>query len=122
MLRTREPGGTRAGAHTVTTTVSTQGSTTLAVTGTGSETVTDGDVFTVAGVYAVNPQTRESTGSLQQFVVTSAATATAGAYTLTVSPAMYTAGQTLATIDAAYDCATLVSTGAAWIVKNRDIA
>ena len=92
--------GTRAGAHTVTTTVSTQGSTTLAVTGTGSETVTDGDVFTVAGVYAVNPQTRESTGSLQQFVVTSAATATAGAYTLTVSPAMYTAGQTLATIDA----------------------
>lgn len=29
---------------------------------------------------------------------------------------------TLATIDAAYDCATLVSTGSAWIVLNRDIA
>jgi len=92
--------GTRAGAHTITTTVSTQGSTTIAVTGAGTETVTDGDVFTVAGVYAVNPQTRESTGSLQQFVVTTAATATGGAYTLTVSPAMYTAGQALATIDA----------------------
>lgn len=29
---------------------------------------------------------------------------------------------TLATLDAQYDCATLVSTGAAWIVENRDIA
>lgn len=29
---------------------------------------------------------------------------------------------TYAAIDAAYDCATLVSTGAAWIIKNRDIA
>ena len=29
---------------------------------------------------------------------------------------------TLATIDAQYDCATLVSTGAHWIVLNRDIA
>lgn len=91
--------GTRAGAHTITTTVSTQGSTTILVTGTGTETVTAGDVFTVASVYAVNPQTRESTGSLQQFVVTSAAVAVGGAYTLTVSPAMYTAEQALATIN-----------------------
>ena len=30
-----------------------------------------GDVFTIAGVYSVNPQTRQSTGRLQQFVVTS---------------------------------------------------
>lgn len=91
--------GTRAGAHTITTTVSTQGSTTILVTGTGTETVTAGDVFTVADVYAVNPQTRESTGSLQQFVVTTATAAVGGAYTLTVSPAMYTAEQALATIN-----------------------
>ena len=58
-----------------------------------------GDVFTVAGVYAVNPQTRESTGSLQQFVVTAAASGSSTA-TLTVSPAMYTADQALATINA----------------------
>ena len=31
-----------------------------------------------AGVYAVNPQTRQSTGSLQQFVVTADATASSG--------------------------------------------
>ena len=30
-----------------------------------------GDVFTIASVYAVNPQTRETTGHLRQFVVTS---------------------------------------------------
>jgi len=56
-------------------------------------------VFTVAGVYAVNPQTRETTGSLQQFVVTAAASGSSTA-TLSVSPAMYTADQALATIDA----------------------
>ena len=85
---------------TVTSTVSTQGSTTLGISFTGSsKTWNVGDVFTVAGVYAVNPQTRESTGSLQQFVVTAAASGSSTA-TLTVSPAMYTADQALATIDA----------------------
>ena len=85
---------------TVTSTVSTQGSTTLGISFTGSsKTWNVGDVFTVANVYAVNPQTRESTGSLQQFVVTAAASGSSTA-TLTVSPAMYTADQALATIDA----------------------
>jgi hypothetical protein len=85
---------------TVTSAVSTQGSTSLAISFTGSsKTWNVGDVFTVAGVYAVNPQTRETTGSLQQFVVTAAASGSSTA-TLSVSPAMYTADQALATIDA----------------------
>jgi len=85
---------------TVTSAVTTQGSTSLAISFTGSsKTWNVGDVFTVAGVYAVNPQTRESTGSLQQFVVT-AATSGSSTATLTVSPAMYTSDQALATIDA----------------------
>jgi len=91
--------GTRTGAHTVTTTVSSQGATSIAITGTGSQTIKKGDVFTIAGVYSVNPQTRESTGSLQQFVATADATATGGAYTVSVSPAIYTASQALATVD-----------------------
>jgi hypothetical protein len=91
--------GTRTGAHTVTTTVSTQGATTVAITGTGTQTIKKGDVFTIANVFAVNPQTRESTGSLQQFVATADATAVAGAYTVSVSPAIYTSGQALATVD-----------------------
>jgi hypothetical protein len=91
--------GTRTGAHTVTTTVATQGASTIAITGTGSQIIKKGDVFTIAGVYAVNPQTRESTGSLQQFVATADATATGGAYTVSVSPAIFTATQALATVD-----------------------
>ena len=92
--------GTRTGSHTVTTTVSTQGATTIAITGTGTQTIKKGDVFTIASVYAVNPQTRESTGSLQQFVATADATASGGAYaSVSISPAIYTANQALATVD-----------------------
>ena len=92
--------GSRTGSHTVTTTVSTQGQATINITGTGSQTIAAGDVFTIANVYAVNPQTRESTGSLQQFVVTEAATASGGAYTaVKISPAIYTSANALATVD-----------------------
>lgn len=85
---------------TVTSAVTSQGSTTLPISFTGSsKTWNVGDVFTVANVYAVNPQTRESTGSLQQFVVT-AATSGSSTASLTVSPAMYTADHALATINA----------------------
>ena len=84
---------------TVTSTVSTQGQSTLGISFTGSsKTWNVGDVFTVAGVYAVNPQTRESTGSLQQFVVTAAATGSSTA-TLSISPALYTSDNALATVD-----------------------
>jgi len=92
--------GSRAGAHSVTTTISTQGAATINITGTGTETIKKGDVFTIAGVFAVNPQTRESTGSLQQFVVTEDATAVGGAYTgVKISPAIYTSSNALATVD-----------------------
>jgi hypothetical protein len=92
--------GTRTGSHTVTTTVSTQGASTIAITGTGTQTLKRGDVFTIANVFAVNPQTRESTGSLQQFVVTEDNTAAAGAYTgVKISPAIYTSTNALATVD-----------------------
>ena len=92
--------GSRTGAHTVTTTVSTQGQATLNITGTGSQTLAVGDVFTVANVFAVNPQTRESTGSLQQFVVTEAIAASGGAYTaVKIAPAIFTSVNALATVD-----------------------
>jgi hypothetical protein len=93
--------GTRSGAHTVTTTVSTQGQSTINITGTGTQVIQAGDVFTIAGVNAVNPQTRESTGTLQRFVVLATNTASGGAYTaVSVSPAIYTASEALATVDA----------------------
>jgi hypothetical protein len=92
--------GTRTNG-TTSAAVTTQGATTIALTGLGANaTITQGEVFTVAGCYAVNPQTRESTGSLQQFVVTAAVTASGGgAATVSVSPAIYTATNALATVD-----------------------
>jgi hypothetical protein len=82
-------------------TVSTQGANTIALDGLGNAgTLKKGDVFTIAGVFAVNPQTRESTGSLQQFVVTSDVTASAGGEAnVTVSPAIYTPDNALATVN-----------------------
>ena len=92
--------GTRTGTHTVTTTIATQGASTINITGTGTQVIRRGDVFTIANVFAVNPQTRESTGSLQQFVVTETNTASGGAYTaVKISPAIYTATHALATVD-----------------------
>ena len=92
--------GTRTGAHTVTTTIAAQGAATINITGTGTQTLRRGDVFTIANVFAVNPQTRESTGSLQQFTVLADATASGGAYTnVQISPAIFTSASALATVD-----------------------
>lgn len=94
--------GSRAGTILVNETVSAQGQATITLDGlTSATTVTVGDVFTIAGVNAVNPQTRLSTGSLQQFVVTAAQTAVStDMVSMAISPAMYTAANALATIDA----------------------
>ena len=88
-------GGTTSAAVTV------EGATTIAITGAGaSATVKAGDVFTVAGCNAVNPQTRESTGSLFQFVALADVTLNgSGAGNITVAP-IYSAAEALATVDA----------------------
>ena len=85
----------------VATTVASQGATSLAISfSSGSPTFKIGDVFTIAGVYAVNPQTRQTTGSLQQFVVTADVTVSSTTTaTLTVQPPIYTPTNALATVD-----------------------
>lgn len=93
--------GTWGTTITSTGTVAVQGQATLPISFTGSsQSWNVGDVFTVAAVFAVNPQTRQSTGSLQQFVVTAALTAQSATATLAIQPPMYTGDQALATIDA----------------------
>ena len=95
--------GSRAGTILVNGAVSTQGQATISIDGltNAADTVTVGDVFTIAGVFAVNPQTRLSTGSLQQFVVTAAQTGASNALAnMAISPPMYTSSNALATIDA----------------------
>ena len=82
------------------TTISTEGAASIVLTqGSVTTTIKAGDVFTVASVYAVNPQTRETTGSLFQFVALADATAVSGDWTVTVAP-MYSASHALATINA----------------------
>ena len=94
---------------TSTGTLSTQGQATLPISFTGSsKTWARGDVFTIANVYAVNPQTRVSTGSLQQFVVTAAVTGSSTA-TLAISPPIYTSESALATVDSFPQAAAVVT-------------
>ena len=92
--------GSRNATGTTGAAVTTEGSNTIVLAGVGNAlTIKAGDVFTVAGCFSVNPQTRESTGSLQQYVVLADVTSSAGgAATVTVSPAMYSASQALATV------------------------
>lgn len=63
-----------------------------------------GDVFTIAGVYAVNPISKQSTGALQNFVVMADANsgATTGPATITIAPAIITSGpyQTVSAVPA----------------------
>ena len=90
--------GTRAATgNTTGAAVTTEGASTLTLTVGSGELLAVGDVFTIASCFAVNPQTRESTGSLFQFVVLASTTSTTTA-TVTVAP-MYSAANALATMD-----------------------
>ncbi len=81
-----------------------EGTTTLDmdISGGASETLAKGDVFTIANVNAVNPETKQLTGSAQQFTVTALNTASSGQFTaVTFKPAMYTSSSGgLQTVDA----------------------
>ena len=100
----------------------TTGGTVTGASQTGSSLITGGwvaadlkrgDVFTIGtgatGVYSVNPQSRQSTGELQTFVVT-AGVAGAGALTLPIAPAIVTSGpmQTVAASPAAGAAITML--------------
>lgn len=61
--------------------------------GGNTESIAVGDVFTVGGVFNVNPQSRVTTGSLKNFVVTATSfTAASSTYTITFSPSIVTSG------------------------------
>lgn len=86
-----------------------------------SSTLKAGDVFTIANVFMVNPRTKQSTGILQQFVVTADATASSGAVTLTISPPIITTGphQTVDSVPA--DDAALTHVGDASTSYRQNI-
>lgn len=88
--------GAVAGTPKISTTVSANGTATLAldgITGSISGCYKAGDVITIANVYAVNPQTKQSTGELAQFVVTADTNSSGGSIaSLPISPAINLTG------------------------------
>ena len=66
---------------------------TIQLTASSASTLNAGDVFTIPGVYAVNPQNRQSYGKLRNFVVQSTTAVGTSATSVVVSPAIITAGQ-----------------------------
>lgn len=84
---------TWAGAVTISSSAGQSGSTLVLVATTG-DTFTRGDVISIDGVYNVNPQTRQSTGTLKQFVITQSTVAAASAATIQIQPAIVGPGVT----------------------------
>lgn len=81
-----------------------------------SSTIKQGDVFTIDGVYAVNPVTKVTLPHLQQFVVRADVTAngtTTSATTLTISPPIITSGAFQTVSAAAANDATITIVGTA---------
>lgn len=71
-----------------TTTLATSGWTAAA-----AARLAQGDTFTIAGVFSVNPETKASTGVLQSFLVTAAASSDAGGLAnVVISPAIIAGG------------------------------
>jgi len=80
-----------------------------------------GDVFTLAGVNAVNPRSKVNAGYLQQFVVQSAVTADAGGNkTITIAPAIITSGpyQTVTAAPADNAAITMLGTASTGYAQN----
>jgi hypothetical protein len=82
-----------------------------------------GDVFTIAGVNAVNPQSRQSTGQLRQFVVTADVSSDgSGNLTVAISPAIAATGA-FQTVDALpADNAAITVLGAAGTLSPANLA
>ena len=85
------------------------GSSLIVDTGTGAMVV--GDVFTIADVFAVHPETKVSTGILQQFVVTEAYAGGGG--TISISPQIIASGARQNVSNGAADNKALTFVGAA---------
>jgi len=95
------------------------GDSTMTIAGaSGAPTV--GSVFTVAGVYAVHPETKRAYSHLQQFVVTSTVTPTTT--DISFSPAMISSGALQNVTALPANGAALVFTGAAATSYGQDLA
>jgi hypothetical protein len=115
------------GANQSTTWASTKDTGTMSLLTDGWDstvTIVEGDVFTISGVYAVNPVTKATLSHLQQFVVKADATSpgtTTNTTTLTISPPIIASGafQTVSATPA--DDATITVIGTASTNYNQNM-
>lgn len=101
----------------------TQGLEIKGFTASAAARVKEGDVFTIANVFAVNRRTRVSTGQLQQFVMTADASSDgSGDLTASISPPIITSGP-YQTVDADVvdGAAILFLTGASGAVTPQNL-
>jgi hypothetical protein len=98
MENTLWPAHVRGGANGAYTTNTTTGSLPISATpvtaitvAAGANPMNKGDVFTIANVFRVHPETKQSTGVLQQFVVVNDPYA-GGAGSVSISPAIVLSG------------------------------
>lgn len=84
---------------------------TLTTDGWGTYALKAGDVFQLDGVYGVNPESYESTGQLQDFVLTSDVSGSSTA-TLSFSPSIITSGQLKSVTNSPADNAAITFRGA----------
>lgn len=97
----RHTAGTWAGAVTVTSTITAQGTTSIALTATTGDTFKKGDKFSIASVLPVNGMTKRTFGTAAKtWTVTADVTAAASAATVSFSPAMYGPGDPNQNVDA----------------------
>jgi len=109
MENTLLPAHTRGGSNgAYLTNGATQTGATLVVD-TGATAPAAGDVITIAGVFSVHPETKVSTGQLQQFVVGAGATTTS----FPISPAIVATGATQNVSNAAADNSAIAFAGTA---------
>lgn len=88
----------------------------------GASTLNLGDVFTIAGVYHINPQSRERTEQLQRFVVTQQISDTTGAMTIAISPSIVPSGAGQTVSGSPADNAAITVLGATGVVSRQGLA
>jgi P22 coat protein - gene protein 5 len=87
-------------------------------TGTGAGNA--GDIFTIAGVYRVHPETKASTGVLQQFVLTAAYAGGGG--TMAIAPSIVASGATQNVSNSAADNSAITWAGSISTATGQSVA
>lgn len=87
----------------------------------GASNLNQGDVFTIAGVYALHPNTKDTLAHLQQFVVTADISDTAGDMELAIEPGIIVAGPYRNVSAAPADNAAITVVGASASVHAQNM-